>query len=155
VSKISRADWAAQVPASGIVGQIPASALPASSGLTGAGFPDGTIPVWSASQGMFVPRPYPSGGSSAPAASSTITALSPLIVFGGVSLRPLESVEINQDLANVTANSQIFIASPVGQDFVFYTAKVFNAPMATIRVTNMSPSIVALVDQTYQVWVIN
>ncbi len=158
MSKVSRADWAAQVPAEGIVGVIPEGKLPASSGgvtdigqLTGKGFSGGQIPVWSASQKKFVPGSIP---SPAPSTGAQLTTLSLLLSWAGATLRPLESVVTPLAIPIATANSRVFIDPPAGEDYVFYQGQVLNAPVVQFKATNMSPSIIALVDQVYQVWVL-
>ena len=79
--KVTRADWAAQVPANGIVGVIPAANIPAGIGVTdigqlkAAGFPKGSVPQWNGSR--FVAADQPSSSSSTSNETGIIPVNSP------------------------------------------------------------------------------
>ena len=95
MSKVSRADWSAQVPASGIIGVIPAANLPSTpsgagdiGSLKAAGFSPGTVPLWNGSK--FIPSPLP-GGS--PVTGLKLTQQYPYIAWSPTTLRALESTE--------------------------------------------------------------
>ena len=155
MSHVARADWAAQVPASGIQGVIPATNLPATptgsidiSQVKAAGYAPGQIPVWNGSR--FVPGNLP----VVPPGGSGTTFVTPVITWGA-TLRPLESTEQSLSLPGVLANSQVFVPAPTGQDYLFFRAKVTAAPTVLITATNMSGSNVTLIDGGYKIFVVN
>ena len=156
MSKVSRSDWAAQVPASGIQGVIPAANLPSTGAGTtdigtvkGAGFSPGQVPIWNG--GKFVPGNLP----VVPTASGvTITSQLPYIAWTPSSLRSLESTEVTVPLPGVTMTSLVFVAPLPGLDYLWFRAVVLSPGQVVITATNMSGVVVALVDSTYQVFVL-
>jgi hypothetical protein len=156
MSRVSRADWAAQVPASGIIGVLPAAHLPPTpsgavdiGSLKAAGFIPGSIPLWNGSQ--FVPAPLP----LVPAVTGlTLTSQYPFISWVPSTLRSIESTEVAVALPGATMGSLVFVASVPGQDYLWFQARMTSLGLATITTTNMSGDVIALVDGTYQVFVL-
>lgn len=156
MSKVSRADWAAQVPASGIIGVIPTKNLPATpvaavdiGSVTASGFPVGSVPLWNGSR--FVPVFLP---VIPPASGLTLTTQLPYISWTPSSLRSIESTEAAVVLPGATMNSLVFVAPVPGQDYLWFQARMTSPGQATITTTNMSGDVIALVDGTYQVFIL-
>jgi len=156
VSRVSRADWAAQVPASGIVGVVPAKNIPTVppgstdiGSLKASGFTPGSVPLWNGSK--FVPVPLPVIPTTP---GLTLTSQYPFINWTLGSLRPLESTEEPIVVPGATMSSLLFVAPLPGFDYLWFRARVTSVGQATVEVTNMSGDVVALTDQTYQVFVL-
>ena len=152
MSKVSRADWAAQVPATGLLGIIPAANLPTTppsgvdiGSLTGKGFQVGQIPTWNGKKFVPADLPVPAGG---------VTFVSIDVEWSDTTLRPLESSTQGVTVPGVTINSQVFLQSAPMGDFVTLTAKVVAPNFIRVIATNLNPEPITLVDGLYPTWIV-
>jgi hypothetical protein len=153
MSKVSRSDWAAQVPASGIIGVISAANLPTTppsgvdmGSLTGKGFKVGQVPVWNGKK--FIPADLP-----APAGS--VTFVSAEVLWAEHDLRPLESTTQGVVVPGVTLDSVVFVQNVALGDYVVLLAKVVAAGFINILATNINPAPITLLDGLYAIWIVN
>lgn len=153
MSKVSRSDWAAQVPATGILGVIPAANLPTTppsgvdmGSLTGKGFKVGQIPVWDGKK--FAPMDLP-----VPAGAVTFTSIN--LAWTEHTLRPLESTTQGVVVPGVTLNSQVFVQNVALGNYVTLTAKVVAAGFVNVIATNINPAPITSLDGLYPTWIIN
>jgi len=153
MSKVSRADWAAQVPATGIQGIIPAANLPTTppsgvdmGSLTGKGFKTGQIAVWNGKKFVPADLPVPAGA---------VTFVSFNLFWTERDLRPLESTTQGVVVAGVTLNSQVFVQNSGLGSYVVLSAVVNAAGLITVRATNINPAPITLLDGPYSAWIVN
>lgn len=155
--KVTRADWAAQVPAKGIIGVIPGSNLPGTipdiGQIPAAGFLPGNYPKWNGSK--FVPGVLPAPPKPPPTPSTEITPIQPFLTWDVATLRPLESDRIQISLTGINMNMQIVVGAPIGTDFLFFVAQVIAPDTIEIIATNMSGDVISLPSTTYNMWVFN
>jgi hypothetical protein len=157
MSSIQRAAWAAQVPAEGIIGVIPAKNLPATpsgsidiSQVKAVGFAVGDSPSWNGSR--FVPSPFP---VIPPVTGLTLTTQYPAITWSPSTLRSIESTEAAVLVPGATMSSLVFVAPVPGQDYLWLRARMTSDGHATITATNMGGDVITLVDGVYQVYILN
>jgi len=152
MSKVSRSDWAAQVPASGIQGVISPANLPTTvpsgvdiGNVTGKGFKSGQVPVWDGKKFVPADLPVPVG---------SVTFVSTQVEWTDTILRPLESSAQGVTIPGVTMSSQVFVQNSTMGDYVALVAKVIAPNFIRLIATNLNPEPITLINGLYPTWIV-
>lgn len=148
MSKVSRADWAASVPYSGVTGKPPTVAGITDIGqLTGLAYGSNQYPRFDTLTGRFRPATLP----VAPTPTPTPAAAFQIVSWDAPSLLPLQSCWEDFSFIGVLVSQPIALGTPFPNEFVLATASVPAANVVRITVVNMS---LATVDLAVGSWTI-
>lgn len=140
MSKVSRADWAATTPWSGITDKPASFGVSDIGELTGIGYADGQIPIYSRSSGRFRPG---SRLAPSPAPTPTPSGLSSIEIFvtwDCPSLHALQTATEDFDFVGAFVSQPVIVGAPFSDQNVQISASIVDLNIARISVTNMGLS---------------
>lgn len=149
MSKVTRADWAAQVPVSGIIGTLPSSDGVTDIGeLKAASFATGQYPQWNGAK--FI-------GAVPPSSTGAILSKSliyPFVTWSSNSLLPLESTTGIAYVPDVNVGDFVMTGISISLPYVLMQAQCLISGQIQYLASNMSPSTVTLNNGVQQTWMI-
>lgn len=143
MSKVTRADWAASTPWSGITDKPPAppAGITDIGQLTGLGYQNGQYPRFNILTGRFHPATLPPTPAPTPTPGpGTFTIVS----WDTPSLLPLQSAWEDFTVLGAYISQPIYLGTPFPDAFILAVATVPEANVVRITVTNMSLTTVDL-----------
>jgi hypothetical protein len=148
MSKVSRADWAASVPWAGITDKpVVTPGVTDIGQLTGNGFANGKVPIWSSASGKFVPGSLPTPTPTPPPTPSG----SSLLVYWDVPLlHALQSAWEDFTFSGVSVSRAISLGAPFADEFIQISASTPAADTVRITVTNLGLADVDLGGGTWE-----